>query len=362
MKQAVVFWGIPWSYPTVGRTRYLAESIAELYEDIQVVYVNLPTQWKFPFRHRNFWLEWKRAKQCAVEIHNGVIVLNIPPYPLPYAHHVMFLRILRTMYIGKKIWNYLDKSRRFLMLVIGDPKEWLLARWWQRKGGIVVYDCFDLMSAFLHASERIAFEEKKLIQIASLITCSAQNLVYHVKSIAPHKPVFLIRNGVHWERFQDVSKVPSQLATIPHPRIGFVGSISYWVNLDLVIEAAKQCPSWHFVLLGPVRISIPRLPNVHLLSPVPPEEVHHYIHGFDIGIIPFHDTPLTRCVNPLKLYEYLACGKPVIATPYGDYEDVEQLVYFVHNLQEFIYAINKALEEDCPKLQKQRKEAAYLAS
>lgn len=363
MKQAIVFWGICWSHPTVGRTRYLAESIAELYgRDMQVIYVNLPTQWKFPLRHRDFWLKWKQVKQCPMEVHNGVNVLNIPPCPLPYSHHFMPFRILRAMYIGKRIWSYLDRTTSPPVLVTGDPREWILARWWRGQGGIVVYDCFDLMPAFLNAGERIASEEKRLIQFASLITCSSQNLVNHVKSIAPHKPISLIRNGVHWERFQNVSKIPPQLDIISRPRIGFVGSISYWVNVELIVEAAKQCPKWHFVLIGPVRTFITHLPNVHLLSPVRPEEVHYYIHGFDIGIIPFYDMPLTRCVNPLKLYEYLACGKPVVATPYGDFGDVEQWVYFAHNSKEFVDAINKALKEDCPKLQDQRREAARLSS
>lgn len=363
MKPTIVFWGIhSWRHPTAGRIRYFAESAAELYKDLQVVYINPPNQYKIPFRHRDFWCEWYKAKLHPLEMDNGVNLLTIPPCPLPYAHHLTPLRFLRAIYLGKRIWTYLGKGQEFPPLIIGDPKEWPLAHWWKSKGGAVVYDCSDLMPAFHHAGDRVARDERNLAQCASIITCSAQGLVEHIKSIAPDKPVFLIRNGVHWERFQNTYKVPCQLKDIPYPRIGFVGSISYWIDIDLVAEVAKRRSDWHFVLIGPARVSVPQLPNIHLLPPVPPGEVNCYIHGFNVSIIPFRDMPLTRCVNPLKLYEYLACGKPVVATPYGDFGDVGQWVYFAQNPDEFVTAIHKALCEDTSELHRLRREAARFAS
>lgn len=357
----LVIWGIhDWHWPTAGRARYFAESISELYKNVRVLYVNPPVQRKVPFRHREFWLTWQRAKRVPIEQHNGVTVLNIPPSPLPYAHYLTVCRLWRAASIGNRLLRYLDSDRN--AFIVSDPKEWVLARWWKEKGCIVVYDCADLMPAFQNAGERIAREEANLVRFVSLITCSAQGLVEHIKSVALDKPVSLVRNGVNWDRFQGNFLVPPSLKSIPRPRIGFVGSVSYWVDMELIAKVAKNHPEWHFVLIGPSRVSVPDLPNVHPLPSIPPEEVPRYVHGFDVGIIPFHDTPLTRCVNPLKLYEYLACGKPVVATPYGDFGDVEQWVYFAQTAEELADAIQKALSDDCPELQKQRREAARLAS
>jgi glycosyltransferase involved in cell wall biosynthesis len=357
----LVIWGIhDWNWPTAGRARYFAESIAKLYKNVQVFYVNPPIQHKVPFHHREFWLTWQRAKRVPIEQHNGVTVLNIPPAPLPYAHHFTVFRLWRAAFIGNRLRRYLDSDR--IVFIVSDPKEWVLAHWWKKKGFIVVYDCADLMPAFQNSGERIALEEARLARFVSLITCSAQGLVEHLKSLAPDKPVKLIRNGVNWDIFQGGFSVPPSLKPIPHPRLGFVGSVSYWVDIELIAQIAKNYPEWNFVFIGPSRVSIPNLPNIHLLPPVPPEEVPRYVHGFNVGIIPFHNTPLTRCVNPLKLYEYLACGKPVVATPYGDFGDVEQWVYFARTPEEFADAVQRALKDDCPHFQNQRREAARLAS
>ena len=359
-KITLVIWGGNWTCPTVGRTRYLAESIAELYEDVQVLYVNSPVQRKIPLRHREFWSVLRKVSRTPVEQHNGVIVLNIPPSPLPYAHHFLLFRMWRATFICNRLRHYSGRDRA--VLFIGDPKEWPLARLWWRNEGIVIYDCYDLMPAFQNSGERIARDEVNLVRFASLVTCSAPGLVDHIKSLAPDKPVFLVRNGVHWERFQGNFPTPPNMSSISHPRIGFIGSISYWVDVELIARTAERRPEWNFLLIGPTRVPVPNLPNIHLLPPVPPEKVPYYLHNIDVGIIPFHDTPLTRCVNPVKLYEYLACGKPVVATPYGDFGDVEQWIYFARTPEEFVKAIYNALREDCLDLQQQRRNAACHAS
>jgi len=360
-KITLVIWGIHnWTWPTAGRARYFAESIAELYRDVQVIYVNPPIQHKLPLRHREFWLIWWKAWRMPIERYNGVTVLNVPPSPFPYSHHFFPFRLWRASLIGAKLQCHLDGDQQFL--IVGDPKEWPLAYWWQRRGGMVVYDCYDLMPAFQNSGERIARDEVNLVRFASLVTCSAPGLVDHIKSLAPDKPVFLVRNGVHWERFQGNFPTPPNMSSISHPRIGFIGSISYWVDVELIAKTAERRPEWNFLLIGPIRVPVPNLPNIHLLPPVPPEKVPHYLHNIDVGIIPFRDTPLTRCVNPVKLYEYLACGKPVVATPYGDFGDVEQWIYFARTPEEFVKAIYNALREDCLDLRHQRRNAARHAS
>ncbi len=357
----LVIWGThQWDDPTAGRARYLAECVAKLYDNINVIYVNPPIQHKFPLRHCSFWRVWLKSKKAPIINRDGVTILNVAPSPLPYSHHFHPFRLLRGSFIGSQIQRFLDNT--LSVLVITDPKEWPLARWWKVKHNFVVYDCMDLMPAFQNAGDRIAYEERNLISYTSLITCSARGLIDHLRSLVSTQPIVLVRNGVHYERFQGKFLVPECLQSIPRPRIGFIGSISYWVDIDLIATIAYRNPQWHFVLIGPVRVFLPALPNIHLLPPISPTEIAPYLHGLDVGLVPFRDMPLIRCVNPLKLYEYLACGKPVVATPYGDFEDVQEWVYFAQTPEEFTKKIACALSEDNPSLQEYRRRAARQAS
>ncbi len=197
-----------------------------------------------------------------------------------------------------------------------------------------------------------------MVASVSMVTCSAKGLVNHIAAMSPKVPIMLVRNGVHWERFQVPHPIPNEVAAVPRPRIGFVGSVSYWVNLELVAQVAELRPEWHFVFVGPQRQTAKVPPNVHFVPPVSPEEVPGCIQGFNVGLIPFYDTPLTRCVNPVKLYEYLACGKPVVATPYTDLEEAKGLVYLAETPTEFADAIERALSEDSFELQERRRNIA----
>jgi len=360
---AIVIWGLrEWNAPTVGRTRYLAECFAQLGK--RTFFVVPPPQHKIPVRHREFWQFRKKAYESPIRQLNGVTIVHPIPCPLPYAHHYAPLRWLRATFLGRQLQTFLSNIES-AVLIVCDPKEWPLLKWWRSRGGVSVYDCADLMPAFRGAGERIARDEIKAIFEASLVTCSSKGLLEHITTRFPQKPVILVRNGIHWRRFQQNGEIPPTLKVIPQPRIGFVGSISYWIDIRLINEIARMYPQWHFIFIGPLKTQWNEHPlNIHLLPPISPDEVPLYLRGIDVGLVPFVDSPLTRCVNPLKLYEYLACGKPVVATPYGDFEDVKEWVYFGETPETFAQAIHRALEEDSLVLQQARihvaKEADWL--
>ncbi|MFA0779671.1 MAG: hypothetical protein RJAPGHWK_001175, partial [Candidatus Fervidibacter sp.] len=148
------------------------------------------------------------------------------------------------------------------------------------------------------------------------------------------------------------------LQMIPTPRIGFVGVIAEWVDIKLLIKIASWRPRWSFVLVGPIKrsIALPDLPpNIYLLGPKPYDMVPAYLQGIDVAIIPFERTEfITRYVNPIKLYEYLAAGKPVVTTPMGDYDGLETFVHIAETPEAFASAIEVAMKETTPQFKEAR--------
>ncbi|MGE0865899.1 MAG: ElyC/SanA/YdcF family protein, partial [Vicinamibacterales bacterium] len=111
--------------------------------------------------------------------------------------------------------------------------------------------------------------------------------------------------------------VPDDLAALPRSIAGYVGGIHQWVDQDLLAAAATRLPNTTFALIGPAQVDVSRLqacPNVHLLGQRPHAEVPAYVQGFDVGLVPYRIADYTANVYPAKMNEYLAMGKPVVAT------------------------------------------------
>ena len=117
---------------------------------------------------------------------------------------------------------------------------------------------------------------------------------------------------------------PDDLAAVPRPRLAYLGNLDgARLDFELVDGLAADHPGVSFVLIGPwnadeaTRARLARHANVYLLGPKPPEACAAYLHHADAGMIPFRSTALTERIYPLKINEYLACGLPVIATPFS---------------------------------------------
>jgi glycosyltransferase involved in cell wall biosynthesis len=162
---------------------------------------------------------------------------------------------------------------------------------------------------------------------------------------------------------------PADLATIPRPRIAYVGNLaSYKCDFDLLEASAGARPDLHWVYVGAVGRGAAgegaALPasgaNVHRLGEKPPGALAAYIHHCDVCLIPFRDTPLTRCSFPMKFFEYLACGRPVVTAPLPALAEHrrEPLVFTYDAPEGFLPAIARARTADTPELRRARRELA----
>ena len=177
--------------------------------------------------------------------------------------------------------------------------------------------------------------------------------------------VFLMANAVDTDRFDTSANSPPSpppdLRDIPTPRIGYVGSINYRIDWDLVEHILRCLPQFNVVFIGnsagDSRFDslARRYQNMHPLGPRPYEQIPAYLHAMDVCIIPFLATPLTISQSPLKLFDYLAAGKPIVATNVGNMGELEQWVQIADSHDGFCPAIESAVAEDCPELQQDRR-------
>lgn len=143
------------------------------------------------------------------------------------------------------------------------------------------------------------------------------------------------------------ASIPGDVAGIEHPVAGFVGGISDWVDVCLIGAAAQRMEQVNFVLIGPALTDVScleQLPNVKLLGQRPYTSLPAYVRFFDVCLIPFKINKLTESVNPIKLFEYLSAGKPVVSTPLPEVLAYSEVVAIAAGVEETVSAIRKALE------------------
>ena len=167
----------------------------------------------------------------------------------------------------------------------------------------------------------------------------------------------IIPNAADFDSFQGGTG-GSACLSIPKPIIGYYGAIADWFDLDLMAELAASRPQYSFVLIGEVTLSgigkLKNLPNVHLLGEKPYRELPGYLRQFDVCTLPFTMNQLTRAVDPVKIYEYLSQGKPVVSVPLPELSSLSDLLYFAQGPAEFAHQIDRALTENDESLRQKR--------
>ena len=188
----------------------------------------------------------------------------------------------------------------------------------------VVYDCMDELSAFRFAPADLVPLERALMERADVVFTGGQSL-FESKRDA-HDNIHAFPSSVDVEHFKcaraPASVEPADQAALPGPRLGFYGVIDERLDLDLLRAVAAARPAWQFVMLGPVvkldPASLPHAANIHWLGGRPYGALPAYLAGWDVALMPFAINEATRFISPTKTPEYLAGGKPVVATPVRD--------------------------------------------
>jgi len=167
----------------------------------------------------------------------------------------------------------------------------------------------------------------------------------------------------HFSRAQtDDLRVPEDISHLRSPIIGFVGLVEKWMDLDLINYLATKRMEWNFVFIGRIATDISSidLPNVRFLGFREYRIVPSYLANFDVCIIPFKNNQLTNFINPIKLKEYLATGKPVVSTYMPELEDNKKLIGIANDYDDFLWQIEYALNNNTPDSRHERIKSVFV--
>jgi len=220
----------------------------------------------------------------------------------------------------------------------------------------LVYDCADEHTAFpgLINKETVSRMERELFARAGATLVSARELYQRKKDFSPS--LVVVPNGADVAHFNSALKpelvAPEEVASLPRPVIGYIGAVSAWLDQEMLAAAARNHPEWTVVLIGPVDTDISALAalsNVRLLGRKNYNRLPAYLKHFNVTVIPFKLNELTRGVNPVKLYEYLAAGKPVVSSDLPEVRPFGPLVAVAHDPDEFVKKVEEELAANSPE-------------
>ena len=200
------------------------------------------------------------------------------------------------------------------------------------------------------------------------LTIYVNRKLYEEEMNQCRKAVYL-DHGVDFDLFAsglNGSKEPADMSDIPRPIIGFIGSIDDCnPDIDFLTDVADLLPDMSFVLVGRAQMDCSNLKsrkNVRMLGQKPYELVPEYGKRFDVAVLPLHQSRWADAVNPLKLKEYLALGKPVVSTPFSELRGYSDVVYEAKTPSTFAACIKKAISEDSSELVVKRRDKVRNSS
>jgi glycosyltransferase involved in cell wall biosynthesis len=214
-----------------------------------------------------------------------------------------------------------------------------------------VYYCTDEWSQFSYVDgARVTAMEEELCRKCDIVFTTSRTLLE--KKRPWNKETHLASHGVDWAHFAKAlapeTVVPSEIADLKHPVLGFFGLVQDWIDIDLIGWIAQQRPEWTIVMIGKVAVDhshLKDIPNIKWLGRKPYEELPAYCKGFDVGLIPFRINELTRNVNPIKLREYLSAGLPVVSTRLPECAQYPEWCSVADTRDEFLSACEAALAD-----------------
>ena len=295
--------------------------IQELHEKVKnkTVYLVIPCiDWSLPL--------FQRPHQIAVELSKRVdAFVFFLPDQYQYDSFCFDKMILENLYL------YSIHAVKYINEILSECREVIVFMTWTRHYGILagirydklIYDYVDEMNLFYYYNEQMENTHRTLLRQSNLTVVTANKL--YDKAKAYSKKVILCENACDYQFFFKGRGVPvnpliSSAAGKYALVLGYYGCLAYWFDYETILWSARRRPDWLFVLVGYDfdrtlnRVLSQKLSNILYISARPYHELPSFVNGFDIALVPFVLNEVTEATSPIKIFEYMAAGKPILTS------------------------------------------------
>jgi glycosyltransferase involved in cell wall biosynthesis len=225
-------------------------------------------------------------------------------------------------------------------------------------GGPLVYHCYDRYAEYTDVPRGTVEEwERWLVGRASVCIAASRRIADYLRGLGA-RDVLLLRHGIDTAVFRPDASPHPALCGIPGPRLGLIASLTDSIDVRTLTQVARQRPGWSLVIVGGVSFqraekrsdfeALCRLPNVHHMGLRPKEEIPTWIAGFDVCLMCYDLASWAPYKQPLKMYEYLACGVPVVSSDIEAAQELGNLVERASAPDQWVPIIERTLAQDGP--------------
>jgi glycosyltransferase involved in cell wall biosynthesis len=294
-------------------------------------------------------------------ITSHLTVYTPPPLALPFQHRFEWILRINMVFLA---WLVRGVMRR---LGFSTPILWAyLFRLSGMVGRLsekaVVYDCIEHDEHFVSSESgkrKVRALEERLCRKADVVFVMNPQL-HHLKGQWNPRTV-VVPSGAkiaHFSKAADPrTPIAEELAALPRPIVGYFGQVDRWkIDFDLLIYLTQRHPDWSLVFVGPVAPEVrgdarlTPLRNVYFFGRQPYERIPSFLKGFDVCTMPFTPSENIELSSPLKLYEYLATGKPIVSVPFPAVEEFSEYVSIARSSEAFAVAVEQAYTVDTQEL------------
>jgi len=324
--------------------------------------ISFPNCLKGLFKRKDFELDYRRKIVGALrlkylrKINSGIFAWNfILPFHCWVTAKYSFFRTVNH-FIAKHILLRILKKFK-----IDDPIVWVSQPYWLEwvsfdllnKLGKVVYDMADDYLLYPGLSkkslEMITRNERVLLENASRTFAVSEEIRSRKEKIS--RNISVVPNAVDADKYKKCNG--GKLKGYNTPIIGYMGGIvPGLVDIPLIEKLARFNTSWSIVMIGSVNMDVSALKgfkNVFFLGKVPYDDLPLYANDFSVAIMPFSRDGYFKTFDPLKMYEYMAMGKPVVTVDFPRAYDFKDVLYLARNSEEFVSQVNEALKKGVNK-------------
>jgi len=314
--------------------------------------------WRYPdLRARR-----RSNRQAQIREQEPNLWVFTPPVLLPGRYYLTAVTRLNAIIVRRWLNRVLNRFS------IQDPILWLykpehapLVSIFQNS--LSVYHCIDDFGAGQTGRKKsqIMSLEAELLGQVDVVFANSELTFRAKKTLNPN--TFRIPSGVDVEHFVQASgkrmEVHPEIASLPRPVLMFVGSLNEKIDVGLLSSLAGSHPGWSVVLVGPVfpksvdLRELREVSNIHILGARAFSVLPSMLSGTDLCLLPYVQGEVTRYRSPLKLYEYLATGKPIVSVPHPEVNDFSGVIG-IAPADRFVEAVEKALQNDNVEKQLER--------